>query len=85
MEIIKYPKRSDWDVITRRPVQDMADIDEKVMPIMQAVREEGDRALIRYARLFDKADLENITVSDEEKVAADGQVTKNLRWLLIQP
>ncbi len=79
MKVIKYPNRDDWAEIIRRPVQGMADIDAKIKPIMQAVRDEGDRALIRYAQLFDKVNLESIAVTDEDFNKADKLVNDDLK------
>ncbi len=41
-----------------RTETDLAIFTEKVKPIMQAVREEGDEALARFARQFDKAPVD---------------------------
>ncbi|MFE3838837.1 histidinol dehydrogenase [Pseudogemmobacter sonorensis] len=43
--------------LLRRPGQDLGPYVKKVRPIVEAVRDEGDAALIRFARAFDGADL----------------------------
>lgn len=50
--------------------QDDRDISGVVAEIIKDVRENGDAALIRYAKKFDKAELTSIRVTDEEIAAA---------------
>jgi len=45
------------DALLRRSETDLADFIEKTKPIIEAVRTEGDAALVRFARDFDKADV----------------------------
>ncbi|MGQ0486476.1 MAG: histidinol dehydrogenase [Hyphomicrobiales bacterium] len=50
--------------LLRRTESDLGPFIEKVKPIMEAVRTEGDAALARFARQFDKAPV------DQDKLAA---------------
>jgi histidinol dehydrogenase len=43
------------DALTRRSETDLSSFIEKVRPIIEAVRTEGDAALLRFAREFEKA------------------------------
>jgi histidinol dehydrogenase len=43
--------------LLRRSETDLAGFIEKARPIVEAVRDEGDAALVRFAREFDKADV----------------------------
>jgi len=79
MQVIKYPKKSEWEDIIRRPLQDLADIDAKVAPIMDAVKDEGDLALIRYSKLFDWVDLKEIRVNPDEIERAVEGVDEELK------
>ncbi len=58
--------------ILKRSGRDIDSLTEVVRPIMESVRVEGDRALIRYAREFDGADLTaaGVQVSPDEFTAA---------------
>ncbi|HEY9216261.1 MAG TPA: histidinol dehydrogenase [Ancylobacter sp.] len=62
--------------LLKRSETDLSSFIEKVRPIVQAVREEGDAALVRYARELDKADLtaDRIKVTPQEFDAAFGKV-----------
>jgi histidinol dehydrogenase len=52
MNIISFPQRSEWKQLLARPVQEMAEIEQKVLPILQKVKLEGDAALKEFALKF---------------------------------
>ncbi len=60
MKIISFPDRTEWPNLLARPTQDLAEIEQKVAPIMQRVRHEGDRALRAFALEFDKLEIKEI-------------------------
>ncbi len=66
MKIIKNPPRSEWKSLLARPVMDLREIEAKVIPILQTVKEQGDSALRHYTQLFDKVALSNLWVQTEE-------------------
>jgi histidinol dehydrogenase len=66
--------------LMRRSETDLSGFMEKAAPIIEAVRTEGDAALIRFARDFDKADLNatQLKVSPAEFDAAFGMVDEDV-------
>ena len=72
--------------LLRRSETDISSFIEKVAPIIEAVRAEGDKALARFGRDFDKADVSetNLKVSDAEFDAAfklvDAGVVESIRF-----
>lgn len=58
--------------LMRRAQADLGPVIEKVRPIVEAVRTEGDAALVRFAREFDKSEIEmgGIKASEAEFDAA---------------
>ncbi len=56
MKIIRVPSR-DWEKLVQRGFTRRARIEERVRRIVEAVRAEGDAALIRYTRRFDHVKL----------------------------
>ncbi|TIM70420.1 MAG: histidinol dehydrogenase [Mesorhizobium sp.] len=66
--------------LMRRSETDLSGFMEKAAPIIEAVRTEGDAALVRFARDFDKADLDatRLTVSPTEFDAAFGMVDEDV-------
>lgn len=79
MNKFRYPSQKDWPEILRRPVADLAEIERKVLPILQDVKANGDAALRKFSRLFDKVELENFAVSERELADAEKLVTKDLQ------
>lgn len=66
--------------LMRRSETDLSSFMEKAAPIIEAVRTEGDAALVRFARDFDKADLDaaRLKVSPAEFDAAFGMVDEDV-------
>lgn len=66
--------------LMRRSETDLSGFMEKAAPIIEAVRTEGDAALVRFARDFDKADLDaaRLKVSPAEFDAAFDMVDEDV-------
>ncbi|MEI8699661.1 MULTISPECIES: histidinol dehydrogenase [unclassified Mesorhizobium] len=66
--------------LMRRSETDLSSFMEKAAPIIEAVRTEGDAALVRFARDLDKADLDaaRLKVSPAELDAAFGMVDEDV-------
>ncbi len=68
---IGFYRWSETDDVTktrlmRRSEADIEAVMAQVQPIIERVKLEGDKALIDYAKQFDKADIKNLKVSEEE-------------------
>ena len=68
---IGYYKLSEMDNVTkerlmRRSETDIEDVMAQIQPIIEDVRQNGDEALFKYAEKFDKAQLSNLKVTEEE-------------------
>ncbi len=79
MKIIKYPSRDAWPEILRRPVLDTKFLERTVANILNDVRENGDAALRHCSRHFDKVELDEFLVSDDEYVEAEALVFPELK------
>ncbi|RWD64155.1 histidinol dehydrogenase [Mesorhizobium sp.] len=66
--------------LLKRAEADLSVFVEKVRPILEAVRTEGDAALLRFVRDLDKAEVAagNLKVSEAEFDAAFGKVDKDV-------
>lgn len=84
MKIISFPDRTEWPYLLARPTQNLADIEQKVAPIMQRVRHEGDRALRAYAQEFDQQELTEIAFSQEAFERAAESLDDNLKAAIRQ-
>jgi histidinol dehydrogenase len=79
MKIIKYPQVSDYKAILTRPVQDMSVIEQRVIPILEKVKKEGDQALFDLALQFDKVQLDTLLMDTAMVDAAEQQLTEALK------
>jgi histidinol dehydrogenase len=79
MEIIRYPKRKNWSKILKRPVFDIHKIEKLIIPIISAIRKEGDIALKRFTKKYDKVSLPSILADNAEFKEAESKVDENLK------
>ena len=66
MKLIKYPDRSQWDEILKRPVLNTESLFDTVRDIINRVRVGGDRTVMEYEAMFDKAELTSLAVTLED-------------------
>ncbi len=66
MQVIQYPKRADWNELLKRPSQDFTTVKDIVQNILNDVKQRGDEALKDYTKQFDKIELDNFLIDDEE-------------------
>ena len=79
MQTIRYPKRETWAQILARPSLDTRFLERTVANILSDVRQHGDEALKFCARHFDKVELDEFLVSEEEFVEAESRVSPELK------
>lgn len=79
MEYIAFPPKESWDQLLQRPVFEQKDLESRVQPILDQVKNEGDVALQRFSEAFDKVVLESFSVSDSEFDAAVQAVPQSLK------
>ena len=79
MKIIKYPLKSDWELLLTRPVFDSAILEGIVQSILFDVKKNGDSAIKKYTKEFDKVDLNDLLVSEDEFFEAEKKVSADLK------
>jgi histidinol dehydrogenase len=84
MQVFNNPPKELWDNIISRPAMDIAGVAEKVRPILQAVKAEGDAALLRFAKQFDGVELQSLVVTSGELALAAGLLPENLKKAIRQ-
>lgn len=84
MKTYRYPEKSAWETMTRRPVIQREELSDLVQDIFEQVQRDGDQALIEFSRKFDRASLETVAVSEAEIKAAEKTVSKELKAAIIQ-
>ena len=79
MKLIKYPDRSQWDEILKRPVLNTESLFDTVRDMINRVRVGGDRTVMEYEAMFDKAELTSLAVTLEEIEEAEKEVPIELK------
>jgi histidinol dehydrogenase len=79
MNTYKNPEQSTWKSILERPVFETANLYESVQQIIDDIKRDGDRALRKYTKQFDKVDIQSIAVSPVDVTAAKFEVSDDLK------
>ena len=82
--ISKYPPISTWETLLQRPTQSVEAIEAIVDEVFLAVKQEGDAAITRYTKRFDKVELTAAFVSQEEIEQASALVSNDLKAAIQQ-
>lgn len=79
MKLIKYPDRSQWNEILKRSVLETENLFDTVRNIINRVRAGGDRVVMEYEAVFDKAELTSLAVTSAEIEEAEKEVPIELK------
>ncbi len=79
MKVIKYPPKNTWKEIVKRPAQDSQSLEGAVAEIIADVRDNGDTALRKYAKRFDRVELAELEVLESEFAEAELLVSAELK------
>jgi len=79
MILIKYPAESEWSVLQERPEIDTTTLFETVRAVLNKVRHEGDVALRYYGNLYDKVNIVDFKVREEEIQQAENELQDDLK------
>jgi histidinol dehydrogenase len=79
MQKILLPQKQDWKSLTTRPTAEKALLNELVKTVFNEVKENGDEAVLKYCKTFDKVDLTSLTVSEDDIKNAAFQLTDELK------
>lgn len=84
MQLIKYTSKTNLDTAFARPVSSLAAIEKPVLKILNDVKRNGDKALLKYAAKFDKVKLPLLQVTSAEIEQAIAAVDKPLKQAIKQ-
>src|ERR1700755_1679431 len=71
MQVVEYPDKKDWEQLLQRPSQDFTSVKNIVSTILNDVKQRGDASLKDYTKQFDKLELSDLFVGDDEWKTAD--------------
>lgn len=66
MQTFLYPEKDQWPQLLARPYTSQQQLLDRVKPIVEAVRENGNQAVKSFTRQFDKIEINELLVSQEE-------------------
>ncbi|NBA87608.1 histidinol dehydrogenase [Emticicia sp. CRIBPO] len=84
MQIIEYPKSSEYAQLAARPVLEFEEIENRVKPILDAVRSKGDEALRKFALDFDNVLIDDFAVDQQTILDAEKKLSPELKEAIIQ-
>jgi len=73
------PDKSTWGTLLMRPALEQVELSAKVQEIMEAVRAQGEEAVINYTEQFDQVKLRSIRVTADQIKAAADELTPALK------
>lgn len=82
MKLYRFPKTTDWAVLSQRPALDSKSLFDTVGNVMQTVKQQGDAALKLYTERFDGVKPNNLQVDQVQIEKAQEQVPEKLKSAL---
>jgi histidinol dehydrogenase len=79
MKYIVYPSRNKWSKILKRPTQTFNEIETIVNQVFEDVQSNGDQAVRKYTKQFDKVSLSSLVVTEDEINTAVQKVSNELK------
>lgn len=83
MKIYQYPNKSEWSDLCRRPKLTTKNLNELILKVFEAIQQNGDKAVNKFTKVYDKVALENLKVSKEEIVEAENLLSDQLKEAII--
>jgi histidinol dehydrogenase len=84
MRNIIYPKKETWSEILKRPTQTVKEIETTVNQVFEDVQNNGDTAIKKYTKKFDKVTVTSLQVTQEEISIAVEAVSSELKEAIQQ-
>ena len=84
MRNIIYPKKETWSEILKRPTQTVKEIETTVNQVFEDVQKNGDTAMKKYTKKFDKVAVKSLKVTQEEISIAVEAVSSELKEAIQQ-
>lgn len=83
MKIIEYPDKSQWKEILKRPSLNAVDLTETVRGILDKIRDGGDKAVLECEVMFDRVQLDCLSVSEKELKEAEDLLSDDLKQAIL--
>ena len=83
MEIVKYPKREQWNELAKRPSLDVTSLFDTVRTVINDIKSRGDAAVCQYEERFDHVTMSALEVTAEEIEEAKMLVSPELQIAIL--
>lgn len=79
IQVFNHPAKSDWNAIIARPSLNESALIPKVQAIINEVRANGDEALFKFTKEFDKVQLQSIALDATIQSDAENKISSSLK------
>ncbi len=79
MENIKFPLKSEWKKLAERPAAEKEKLEALVVNVFTEIEEEGDKAVLKYSKTFDKVSMESSAVNKAAIQNSGSQLSEELK------
>ena len=79
MNKIVNPNKQNWLQLTLRPTAELSKLESIVKQIFDEIIRDGDEAVKKYSRLYDKADFDSLVVNEKDITNASTKVSEELK------
>jgi len=79
MEKIEFPLKSDWKKLAERPAAEKGKLEALVVNVFTEIEEDGDKAVLKYSKTFDKVSMESSAVNKADIENSGSQLSEELK------
>lgn len=79
MEIYKYPKEYEWSGLCERPKLETKDLNQLVVQIFEEIQKDGDVAIRKFSKMYDKSERNTIKIAQDEINGAEKLLSMELK------
>ena len=79
MEKIEFPLKSEWKKLAVRPAAEKEKLEALVINVFTEIEEDGDKAVLKYSKTFDKVSMESSAVNKADIENSASQLSEELQ------
>lgn len=79
MEKIEFPLKSEWKKLAVRPAAEKEKLEALVINVFTEIEEDGDKAVLKYSKTFDKVSMESSAVNKVDIENSASQLSEELK------
>ena len=83
MEKIEFPLKKDWKKLAERPAAEKEKLEALVATVFTEIEEEGDKAVLKYSKTFDKVSTVSLAVSKADVEVSASYLSAELKAAIL--